>query len=398
MSDLFLIGCCREKQPTAAAARDLYVSERFRKCVQVADRLGAEWVVLSALHGVVASEQRLAPYDVELRGFTPDRSRAWIESAVAALRVRVRPGDRLTILASDEYSLPLVEPLRRAGASIRLPFRERSRDARMHWLDTALGQTARAGDLDRFYALLAELQEGPMGFPALGALAENPTLPARGVYFFFEAGESRLTSPSVARVFRVGTHAVSSGSSSTLWGRLRTHLGTRAGGGNHRSSIMRLHIGNALLARDHDRFSAPTWGSEQISIEAERSLEQAVSEHIASMRVLCIAVPDAASATSDRSYIERHSIALLSGNRGPLDVAHSAWLGSHSPHPAIRRSSLWNVNYVDDSYDSSFLDVLAAYVQASTGKRDLPPASLAPPDWPTRLQDPGQQMLFGAAL
>jgi hypothetical protein len=56
-------------------------------------------------------------------------------------------------------------------------------------------------------------------------------LPKRGVYFFLEPGEFRVANPNLPRVVRVGTHAVSAGSKSTLRGRLKQHLGTQAGGG-----------------------------------------------------------------------------------------------------------------------------------------------------------------------
>jgi hypothetical protein len=59
--------------------------------------------------------------------------------------------------------------------------------------------------------------------------------PKRGVYFFFETGESRSDSGSGPRVVRVGTHALREGSRAKLWTRLSQHQGTiTTGGGNHR--------------------------------------------------------------------------------------------------------------------------------------------------------------------
>ena len=52
------------------------------------------------------------------------------------------------------------------------------------------------------------------------------------------------------RVVRVGTHGLRP-SHSTLWGRLSQHKGSvgggMPGGGNHRGSVFRLHVGSALL-------------------------------------------------------------------------------------------------------------------------------------------------------
>jgi hypothetical protein len=49
--------------------------------------------------------------------------------------------------------------------------------------------------------------------------------PARGVYFFREAGESRSDTGEGLRVVRVGTHALKAGGSTTLWSPLSTHRG-----------------------------------------------------------------------------------------------------------------------------------------------------------------------------
>ncbi|PYI87213.1 MAG: hypothetical protein DME26_06790, partial [Verrucomicrobia bacterium] len=157
----------------------------------------------------------------------------------------------------------------------------------------------------------------------------------------------------------------------TLWGRLRTHLGTRAGGGNHRGSIFRLHVGAALLARD--RVCVPTWGvgssappTLRVNLTAqaaEAACEQRVSEYIGAMTVLWVDVPDEPSTSSLRAFIERNAIALLSNRFAPIEPASTGWLGRHSPRDDIRRSNLWNLNHVDQAYDRLFLDALEEAVE-----------------------------------
>src|SRR5262245_23190275 len=122
-------------------------------------------------------------------------------------------------------------------------------------------------DVDRFYSLLTRLS---------GSMFQGRTLseshgrsckwPNRGIYFFFEPGEFRVE-PDALRIVRVGTHAVGAGAKSTLWGRLRAHRGGKDGGGNHRGSIFRLHVGAALLAAHGS--SLPTWGK---GMNASRSV------------------------------------------------------------------------------------------------------------------------------
>ena len=74
------------------------------------------------------------------------------------------------------------------------------------------------------------------------------------VCFFYEAGEERSGSGVALRVVRIGTHGLTVGSRSTLWGRLSQHRGTSRGTGNHRGSIFRLLVGIALARQK----TAPT--------------------------------------------------------------------------------------------------------------------------------------------
>ena len=152
----------------------------------------------------------------------------------------------------------------------------------------------------------------------------------------------------VPRIVRVGTHAVSANSKATLWGRLRTHRGDRAGGGSHRSSVFRRHIGAALLARDGGHL--PTWGvrsSGSSSIRSSEALhEQQVSAYFGAMSVLWVDIPDEPGPRSARAFVERNAIALLSNHLDPFDRASPSWLGLQSPHREIRASGLWNLDYV----------------------------------------------------
>ena len=106
----------------------------------------------------------------------------------------------------------------------------------------------------RFYSILDKLEGNVGGKRTLEECHGRMNWPQKGVYFFFEPGEMRTVSGAGLRVTRVGTHALKAGSKSTLWGRLRMHRGTMAGsnpgGGNHRGSVFRLHVGAALIRRD----------------------------------------------------------------------------------------------------------------------------------------------------
>lgn len=222
-----------------------------------------------------------------------------------------------------------------------------------------------------FYGFMDELKCHIGGRQCLAAATRRMRWPNRGVYFFFETGEERSGSGKGARVVRVGTHALKRNSGTTLWGRLRQHRGTiRPPGGNHRGSVFRKLIGDALIAQS-PRLGISTWGdkpsaSRQVR-DAERPLECMVSKRIGDMRVLFLAIEDSPGPNSLRGFIERNSIALLSGYADdPIDAPSVDWLGRHSKRERVRRSGLWNNNHVDENVHHQFLDVMGGLVRGVT--------------------------------
>lgn len=232
----------------------------------------------------------------------------------------------------------------------------------------------RRSDVDRLYDLLERLAERVGGKRLLGNCHGRMDWPDRGVYLFFSPEEMRENDDRL-RITRVGTHAVSRGSGTSLWNRLRTHRGSfrgsYAGGGNNRGSVFRLRVGETMIERDglHDEF--PKWGEGSSAgrdrREQELPHERRVSEYIRSLPFLWLKVDDEPGPDSRRAYLERNLISLLS-NYGmeAIDVRDSDWLGKYSSSEEIRRSGLWNVDHVSDGYDPDFLDVLRSCARQTT--------------------------------
>lgn len=225
----------------------------------------------------------------------------------------------------------------------------------------------RLEDLRRFYRILGELEGRTGGKRLLSECSGKLAWPQRGVYFFMEEGEVRSDSGVGPRIVRVGTHALTSGSRTTLWKRISQHRGTsRSGGGNHRGSIFRLIVGTALMKRDGH--VCPSWDDRTSTASAEirageYALECAVSNVIGAMRFLWLAIADEPGSSSERGHIERNSIALLSNcGKEPLDPPSPGWLGHCCNRPLVRTSGLWNNNHVEESYDPAFLDRLEQLV------------------------------------
>lgn len=233
----------------------------------------------------------------------------------------------------------------------------------------------RLHDIERFYSLLDEQEIKVRGKRTLANCDGKMIWSKRGVYFFFEIGENRTESGKGPRVVRIGTHALKIGGKQTLWDRLRTHRGLingrYPGGGNHRGSVFRLHVGTAIIDRDKlTGLSIEKWGVEKNEAKDVRNLEypieRAVSNHIGKMPFLWVKVDDPAGPDSDRKIIESNAIALLSNFNAitkPIDPPSNNWLGKKAKSEKIRLSGLWNSDHVDKIYDATFLDLLEKYIK-----------------------------------
>jgi len=131
------------------------------------------------------------------------------------------------------------------------------------------------------------------------------------LYGFFEAGETRSKPEGEPRNVRVGAHGLTATSKATLWQRLTAHRGSaKVSTGNHRGSIFRLLIGDALRRRD-PLLTVNTWGVGSHGPHDVRlpevPLERIVSEYVATMPFVWL--------TIDAGKTERSSNAMRSHSR-----------------------------------------------------------------------------------
>lgn len=383
MPDIALISCVSMKRKNEAEAGNLYISPLFKYSKEFATERFDIFYILSAKHGLLSPDKKIHPYDMTLNNMSKENRKRWADKVYKDITERTKPSDKIIFLAGENYREFLIEKLRERGNPVRAPFYRMSIGEQLQWYSNFQKNFDRIEDLDYFYSLLNKLNDGLNNGIRLGKTDGKMNWPKKGVYFFFGDGEFRKTSPFESRVVRVGTHAISKGSSSTLWNRLRTHRGTLKLGGNHRGSVFRLHVGNSLISKYGLEY--PTWSNgssaDRDTKEYEKPLEKRVSEVLGKMKILWLAINDKSSADSDRAFIERNSIALLSTFFRTHDTAGKDWLGNYNPHNSIIKSSLWNVNHVEEDYDPRFLEIFEKYVNITINNEKQTSKSLVPHDW-----------------
>lgn len=382
MKTVALVSCGKGKKAHRSPAGEIYTSTLFKASREYAKHHADEWYILSAKHGLVSPEVEIDPYEETLKNKSKSDREAWSEAVAVELFQMYAGNAKVIILGGVEYVTFLKGLLTARGFSVETPLEGMSLGKRTQFLLADNRKWAHFDYVDRFYDLFGILSGGLSGGRLIKDCDGKCSWPTRGVYFFTEPGELRGNS-ECARIVRVGTHAVSANSKSTLWNRLSTHRGTAQGLGSHRSSIFRLHVGTAIMRREG--LCVPTWSQGQSAsrdiVEREIDLERAVSEHIGGMTVHWLNIPDAAGPDSDRAYIERNFIGLLSPHCRAADMPSANWLGNFSVNEVIRCSGLWNLNHVGEAFDPKALDVLEAYVFATIGEGALPKRPLAPRGW-----------------
>lgn len=97
-------------------------------------------------------------------------------------------------------------------------------------------------------------------------------------------------------------------------------------------------------------------------------MERRVTDDIRDLPLLGVDVDDDPGPESDRAYIERNAIALVSNfETESLDPRDEEWLGYHSPVAEIGESGLWNITHVSEDYRPEFLETLAGYIDRMSG-------------------------------
>lgn len=372
MARIGFVACSKTKSPLRLPAAALYTSDLFRKSLLAAIDRSEKVYILSAKHGLLPCDKLTEPYDVTLKTMRRAERCSWGERAGAQLNDVLKPKDTAVMLCGEEYLAPLRPDLERLQTVVESPLGSLSLGSRLSLLRDLNGEAELRATANRFSKLMSLLWAAQSGGRRIEETNGRQIWPARGVYFILAPthGGGRGLMP---RIVRVGTHAISQGSKTSLWNRLSTHRGTAGGGGSHRSSIFRLHVGRALSRFAEGESWPETWAQGQSAPlavrQGEERLEHEVSRKIGVMNVLWLDIADEAGPHSERAYIERNAIGLLSRIGLLRGNAEADWLGRFSSDWRIASSGLWNLNHLFRRPDVDFIDRLTVAIERTIGHR-----------------------------
>jgi hypothetical protein len=138
---VILVSCVSQKQEQPCAARDLYVSDLFRKARRFAEASGCPWFILSAEHGLVAPDQVIAPYERTLNTMPAADRRAWGERVAAQLAEVLPELSRVVFLAGERYREFLAGHLASRGVEVSVPMEGLRIGEQLSWLGRHSPQT-----------------------------------------------------------------------------------------------------------------------------------------------------------------------------------------------------------------------------------------------------------------
>ena len=117
----YLVSCVSKKLDHSSPARDLYISEWFRRARAYIEKRSGCWFILSAKFGLVSPTELLAPYDETLKDKSAAERLAWSDTVRAQLNSQLLPARHIVIFAGIVYRRHLIDDPRRRAETVEIP-------------------------------------------------------------------------------------------------------------------------------------------------------------------------------------------------------------------------------------------------------------------------------------
>lgn len=131
---LHLVSCVSKKAAAPAPARDLYLSDWFRKARAFVESRGGPWYVLSAKYGLVHPDEIIEPYDDTLTTMPISARKAWAERVARQLELEGFHARTIVVLAGRRYREFLMPTLQRMADTVEVPMEGLGTGRQLAWL------------------------------------------------------------------------------------------------------------------------------------------------------------------------------------------------------------------------------------------------------------------------
>ena len=139
-ADLCLVSCVKTKLSDPAPAKELYVSDWFRKARAVVEAEGWPWFILSAKYGLVDPDAVIEPYEKTLKNMQENEQIEWSREVMSALDPSLDGVDSVVIFAGESYREFLAPKLRELRITVHVPMKGLDWGNQLAWLKAQLNE------------------------------------------------------------------------------------------------------------------------------------------------------------------------------------------------------------------------------------------------------------------
>ena len=121
-----------------ADAKDLYISDWFRKARACVESTGCPWAILSAEYGLLHPDEVIRPYEKTLNAMPVAERRSWANEVLESMDPYLRDIDTVVFFAGERYRELLQPGLRAWGVDVVVPMLGLRQGQQLAWLNDHL--------------------------------------------------------------------------------------------------------------------------------------------------------------------------------------------------------------------------------------------------------------------
>lgn len=136
--NIYLVSCVKPKRGYPSPAKDLYLSDWFKKASRYASQNADEWFILSAKYFLVLPDQVIEPYDLTLKSMDTKEKIDWANHVYQMIKPLISSEDKIFFLAGQDYRNYLIPLLQHDGFAVNIPMEGLRIGEQKSWLKSKL--------------------------------------------------------------------------------------------------------------------------------------------------------------------------------------------------------------------------------------------------------------------